>query len=220
MNKKDFFYLVIIAGLIAFIISDQESDPTTDAQQPQQSEISITESGPATEISESIESTAQNTEADKYSASQNSEFHEDSDLPNSSSSEKPETKRTTANTSAALQKLSENRFTERFNEQRERKFVQAPPDAWGDDMRNEVETLYYSRVNQSGIERFNAKCKAKMCNIDLVLDENANKATFSNISINIFPSYPRQPNFVMTTISDNTITIKADFDAPITTDDN
>lgn len=224
MNKKDFFYLIIIAGLIAYIISDQESESTTDTQQSQQPAISKTKAdikadepgdNHKSETSEPIASTTKNTEENKYSASQDPAFHKSSDLPQSS--DESENKRTTA---AALHQRSVNQITERFNKQRENEFEQAPPDAWGDDMRNEIETLYYTKVNQSDIEAFDAECKAKMCNINLTIDKGAEKSEFANISSNIFPSYPRQPSFVMTTISGNTITIKADFDEPITINDN
>lgn len=223
MNKKDFFYLVIITGLVAFIIIDQKASSLAGTSQPKQSGLSKPETGVSpyesentrkNKISESIESTAQNTKTNRSSASLNSEIHKNSDLPKLS-----ENKKTTAETSVALQHHSDL-LANRFNKERENEFKQAPPDAWGDDMKNEVETLYYTNINQSDIESFDAECKAKMCNIDLVLDENSNKATFSNISSNIFPSYPRHPTFVITEISDNTITIKADFDEPININDN
>jgi len=226
MNKKDFCYLVIITGLVAFIIIDQKTSSLAGTSQPKQPGLSKPETGVSPDeyentrknkISESIESTAQKTKTNKYSASPDSEIHKNSDLPKPS--DKPENKKTTADTHAALQHHSDL-VANRFNKQRENQFKQAPPDAWGDDMKNEVETLYYTNINQSDIESFDAECKAKMCNIDLVLDENSNKATFSNISSNIFPSYPRNSTFVITEISDNTITIKADFDEPININDN
>ncbi|MCH2455363.1 MAG: hypothetical protein MK192_06695 [Idiomarina sp.] len=225
MNKKDLFYIIIIVGLITYIISGQESEPTTNIQHYKQPTISKTEpnfkanefeDNQKNEYPKPIESAAKNVEVVKENPNHpNSEYYENNSQP--TSLEKAKKQDTVEDIYAKLRKKS----TSEYSKLREEKFSQAPPDVWGDEMKNEVETLYYRNVSQSNIERFDTECKAKMCNIDLVIDKDANKSEFSNLSGKIFPpSTENGPSYVMTTVSGNTITIKADFDKPIKINDN